>query len=134
MFQDGVHLIVFEGNRLGPLVGGIVLGGDEPGYARRVADDIPAFIVHIHLHQDIARKQLFRFRLALPVLERHFGLGGNDDLDDAVLNIQVFPAGIQVLFDPILLPGIGMQDVPAQVFPGFREVIYLGGHQLSCPT
>src|SRR5947209_14665431 len=76
--QDALDL--FAGQR-----GGLGAQADEPGDARRVADDPPGVVVELAADQQVPREDLLLDGHPLAALELDDVLHGDDALEDAVL-------------------------------------------------
>src|SRR4051794_15426155 len=85
----------------------------EAGDAGRVLDQRPGVLVEVHVHQHVARHRALLDRHLLVVLHLLHGLGRNDDLAHGALLGQRDDAVLEVLLDLVLVPGVGIDDVPA---------------------
>ncbi len=103
------HLLHFlSGQRNG--LGG---GADKAGAAARIAYDVPGVVVHHHFDQNVAGEQLVLHHLLLTVLvDLRNHLDGNLDVADQLLQVTVLHHGLQVVGDLVLVPGIGMHNIP----------------------
>src|SRR3954452_17756355 len=104
--QQAVDLGLGERHRL-------VRGADESGDAGRALDELPRVVVELHVHEDVAgHRPLLHGRL-LVVLHLGHRLGGDDDLAHGAALVQRRGAVLEVLLDLVLVPGVGVDDVPA---------------------
>src|SRR5215203_3199313 len=105
--QQPVDLRLSERDRL-------VGGADEAGHARRPLDDLPRVLVEIHVHEHVAGHGPLLDRDLLVVLHLLNRLGRDDDLAHGARLVQGGNPVLEVLLDLVLVPGIGIDDVPAK--------------------
>src|SRR5918994_5067090 len=86
---------------------------DEPGHARRVADDEPRLVVELRTHEQVAREHLALGHDPLAVAEVDVVLHGDDHLVDRLLGIHRHDAGLEVLLDLLLVARLGVHHEPA---------------------
>src|SRR4051794_10175871 len=87
---------------------------DEARDARRALDDLPGVLVEVHVDQHVAGHGPLLHRDLLVVLHLLHRLRGDDDLPDRTGLVQRGHAVLEVLLDLVLVPGIGVDDVPAK--------------------
>src|ERR671911_261733 len=106
--EDEERLDVAPGQRrrLGALA-------DEPGHARRVADDEPRLVVELRTHEQVTREHLALGHDPLAVAEVDVVLHGDDHLVDRLLGIHRHDAGLEVLLDLLLVARLGVHHEPA---------------------
>src|SRR3546814_393944 len=80
---------------------------------RSVADDVPAVVVELAAHQEVAREHLLLDDDLLAALEVDDVLHGDDDLVDPLLHVHGGGAGLEVLLDLLLVARLRVDDVPA---------------------
>src|SRR3989344_5308927 len=88
----------------------------ETRHARGGPDYIPRIVGHDHVHEDIARVNLFFFLHALAALDFYFLLGWHDDIKNLVLHSQGLYALTEVPNNGVFIPRIGMNPVPVAFF------------------
>ncbi len=74
---------------------------------------MPGFVVHFHLHQDIAGKELALTAALLSFLHLDDFLGRHQDLAELVLQTQEFDALFERSLYLVFEIGIRVNDVPA---------------------
>ena len=85
---------------------------DEAGDARGVAHGTPRLVGEVHADQDVAGELVAPDQLALAVLDLDDLLLRDLDLVDEVLHVQRGRAALEVGLHPVLVPGVGVHDVP----------------------
>src|SRR5690242_21148655 len=75
---------------------GLGAQADEPGDARRVADDAPGVVVEVAPHEQVAGEHLLGDQHLLAGLELDDVLHGDDDLEDPVLHVHRGDAALEV--------------------------------------
>ncbi len=85
---------------------------DKSGDARRVADDVPGVVVHIHFHQHVAGIQHPRGNHLLAAANFHDVLGRNHHPADLFLQPERGHAAFQAFLHLLLKSRIGVDDVP----------------------
>ena len=105
-----------ERKRLDVLAGqrrGLGALADEAGDARGVADHVPAVVVELAAHEEVAGEHLLLDDDLLAALELDDVLHRDDDLVDALLHVHGRGAGLEVLLDLLLVARLRVDDVPA---------------------
>src|SRR3954468_4782874 len=87
---------------------------DEPRHPRRAFDHLPRVLVEVHVDQHVAGHRALLDRDLLVVLHLLHGLRRHDDLADGTRLAERGDAVLEVLFDLVLVPGVGVDDVPAK--------------------
>src|SRR3954451_3912294 len=87
---------------------------DEAGDARRALDHLPRVLVEVHVDQHVAGHRALLDRDLLVVLHLLDGLGRHDDLAHGTGLTERGDAVLEVLLDLVLVPGVGVDDVPAK--------------------
>src|SRR4051812_24726798 len=105
--QDPVDLALRERHGLGA-------GADEPGDAGRVLHDRPGVVVQIHVHEHVAREDALLGLHLLPVLGLDHLLGRHDDAPEPGHLAHRGDPVLEILLDLVLVPGIGVDDVPLE--------------------
>ena len=85
---------------------------DEPGHARRVANDVPRVVVVDHLHQQVAREDLLLDDLLLAALDLHHILHGDVHAEDLALHLHGVDAVLEVRLDLVLVARVRVDHVP----------------------
>src|ERR1700674_2233466 len=129
-FDDAHLLVALEHQlRLGPVRGGghavqnvfhfdfgkrrgRLARTDESSDARRVADDVPGVVVHVHFHQDVAGIQHARGSDFLAAANFQHILGRNHHPADFILQPEGRHAALKALLHLLLKSRIGVDDVP----------------------
>src|SRR5690606_29263588 len=94
-------------NFLRPLV------ADEAGDLRSVLDEVPSLLAHIHLDEDVSREAGLLADALLSVAAALLnGLGRDQDLTKESLLVVLLDALEEGLFDLVLVPRVGLDDVP----------------------
>ncbi len=91
---------------------GLVGVADEAGDAGGVADGAPGLVGQVHPDQHVAGELVRADHLALAVLDLDDLLLRDLDLEDVVLHVQRAGAALQVGLHPVLVAGVGVDDVP----------------------
>src|SRR6266568_7536825 len=99
---------------------GAVRRADEARDAGRVPDDEPRLVRHLHLHQDVAGEDALLDVAALAVFDLDLVFHGDEDLEDLVLHVHGFDPLLEVLLDLLLVPRVGVDDVPLDLVVGGR--------------
>ena len=90
----------------------------------RVADAVPALVVHLAAHEEVAGEDLLLDGLLATVLELVDLFHGDDDLVDLVLHVHALDASSEVGRDLLLVARLGVHDVPlARAGPGVVDRI-----------
>src|SRR3954451_10862584 len=123
--QQAVDLRLRERDRL-------VGGADEPGHARRALDDLPGVLVEVHVHEHVTGHRPLLDRDLLVVLHLLDRLRRDDDLAHGARLVQGCDSVLEVLLDLVLVPGIGVDDVPAK-HEGFlvQRIHWTTGFQMA---
>src|SRR3954453_20691201 len=123
--QQAVDLGLGERDRL-------VGGADEPGHARRALDDLPGDLVEVHVHEPVGGHGPLLDRDLLVVLHLLDRLRRDDDLAHGARLVQGCDSVLEVLLDLVLVPGIGVDDVPAK-HEGFlvQRIHWTTGFQMA---
>src|SRR5215208_5454085 len=87
---------------------------DEAGDAGRALDDLPGILVEVHVHQHVAGHGPLLDGDLLVVLHLLHGLRRHDDLAHGAGLAERGHAVLEVLLDLVLVPGVGVDDVPAK--------------------
>ena len=107
---------------------GLEPASDEPGDARRVANDVPGIVVDLAANQQVAGEHLLLDDLLAVVLELDHILDGDRHLVDATLHVHRVDAGLEVLLDLVLVARLGVDDIPlAGPVVGADLLLDLGG-------
>src|SRR5256714_6663709 len=105
--QDPVDLALRQRHRLGARP-------NEPGHARRVLDDRPRFVRHVHVHEHVARQHaLLRLDL-LAFLRLDHLLGRDDDATEARCLVHGHDPVLEIGLHLVLVPGVGVDHIPAE--------------------
>src|SRR3990167_7030675 len=104
--QDRVHFRLGEWGRGRP-------GSDEPGHVRRVTHHVPRVVRHRHLHEHIPWEYLFFHDFPFPVLDLDLLFRWHEHVEDLVAHAERGHARAQVLGYVFLVPGVGVDGVPA---------------------
>src|SRR4051812_25228732 len=86
----------------------------EAGDARRALDHLPRVLVEVHVHQHVAGHRALLDRDLLVVLHLLHRLRRHDDLAHGTGLAERGDAVLEVLLDLVLVPGVGVDDVPAK--------------------
>src|SRR5918995_1851512 len=105
--QDAVDLGLRERDRLPG-------GADEARYARSVLDDRPRVVVQVHVHEHVSRQHALLGLNLLPVLRLDHLLGRHDHAAEPRLLVHRDDPVLEVGLDFVLVPGIGVDHVPAE--------------------
>src|SRR5438105_1668424 len=105
LLLDRPHLFFLERHRA-------VRRADKARHARRVADDEPRLVRHLHPDQDVAREDPLLDLAALAVFDLDLVLHRDEHLEDLVLHVHRLDPLLEVLLDLLLMSGVGMDDVP----------------------
>src|SRR2546423_4129153 len=93
---------------------GLIGGADEAGHAGRALDHAPGVLVEVHVDQHVAGHGALLDGDLLVVLHPGHGLRRHDHLAHGALLPHGAHAVLEVLLDLVLVPGIGVDDVPAE--------------------
>jgi hypothetical protein len=93
---------------------GLVGGADEAGDPRGALHERPRVLVEVHVDEHVARHRALLDGDLLVVLHLLDGLGRHDDLAHGALLRERDDAVLEVLLDLVLVPGIGVDYVPAK--------------------
>src|SRR5450830_978913 len=110
---------------------------DEPGHTRSVPDGAPRLVREVHPDQDVAGHPNAADDLPLSVPNLDDLFHRNLDLEDEVLHVQALRAVLEVGLDPVLVTGVGVDDVPptrprAELGPELLHRVQLDlGYELS---
>jgi hypothetical protein len=86
----------------------------EAGHSGRVLHDRPRLIRHVHVHEHVAGKHTLLGLDLLPVLRLHDLLGRDDDPAELRGLVHGHDAMLEIGLDLVLVPGVGVDDVPAE--------------------
>src|SRR3989442_7980136 len=105
--QDPVDLLLGQRHGLGA-------GADEPGHSRRVLDDRPGLVGHVHVDEDVTRQHAL-LGLDLLAFLRLDDLFGRDDHPAKLRRLvhghdPVLEIGLHL----VLVPGVRVDDVPLE--------------------
>src|SRR5919201_5525041 len=112
--EDAAHLALLQRDRLGAR-------GDETGHTGSVAHDVPGLVVHDHLHQHIAGKDLALHGVALAMLDLDLIFHRHDHLKDAIGHAHGFDAMFEILLYLIFVACIRVDDVPLALANGLSR-------------
>ena len=84
---------------------------DSRGMANR-APRVDRLVGEVHPNEHVAGELVALDRLALALLDLNNFLDRNLDLEDVVLHVQGLAAALDVRLDLVLVPGVGVDDVP----------------------
>src|SRR5207249_7837365 len=100
----------------------------EPRDPGCVTHHVPGFVVHLHLDEHVTWEYLALHGVALAGAYLYLLDGGHFHAEDAVTHIEGLDTVLKVLLDLVLVPGIGMNDVPTpSVIDGLGDLGGLGG-------
>ena len=86
----------------------------KPVTPGRALDDLPGVLVEVHVDQHVAGHGALLDGDLLVVLHLLDGLRRDDDLAHGALLAERDDAVLEVLLDLVLVPGVGVDDVPAK--------------------
>src|SRR5690606_11033861 len=93
--------------------GGLVRGAtDETHHTRRILDQVPGRLVHLHLDQHVARKELALALALLAIAHFHHFFGGHEDLAEQVFHAGQLDALDQRAHDMLFVTRISMHNIP----------------------
>src|SRR3954465_7337581 len=87
---------------------------DEPRDSRRALHDLPGILIEVHVHEHVAGHGPLLDRDLLVVLHLLDRLGRDDDLAHGARLVQGGHTVLEILLDLVLVPGVGVDDVPAK--------------------
>src|SRR5919206_496649 len=93
---------------------GLRAGADEAGHARSVLHDRPGVVVQVHVHEHVAGQDALLGLHLLPVLRLDDLLGRDDDAAEARVLAHRVDAVLEVGLHLVLVPGVGVDHVPAE--------------------
>src|SRR6266511_3987015 len=108
---------------------GLLAGAHESRDPRGGLHHVPDFVVHVHFDQNVAGIEHALAGVLLVVANLGDGLGGDQDLADAVFESEGPDARLQRLLHLALEPRVGMDDVP--LHPGISRCLR-GFRRLRC--
>ena len=100
----------------------------EPGDTGRVADAVPAVVVHLTTNEQVAGEDLLLHGLLATVLELVDLFHGDDDLVDLLLHVHALDTSGEVGGDLLLVARLGVDHVPlTRSGPGVVDDLFLFG-------
>src|SRR5215203_2938563 len=87
-------------------------GADDLGDPRRLAHELPGRVVHVHVHEDVARELALDRRYLLAVLDLDDALGRDADLTEAPAQAHGVDPALQRRAHLVLVPRVCIYDVP----------------------
>src|SRR3989338_3282822 len=106
LLDDAVDLGLFQRR-------GLAAGADEAGHARRVLDQVPGLVVHLHLDQHVTGEKFPRRDLFLAGLDLGDLLHRDQHLADLLLQVELLGAGLERGLHAVLVAGLRVDHVPA---------------------
>src|SRR5918994_4207604 len=98
---------------LGPAQRGrLVAGSHDLGNTRGLADEAPGVIVHVHVHQDVARELALDGGHLFAVFDLDDALGRDADVAEVPLEAERVYTPLHCGADLVLVPRVGVNDVP----------------------
>src|SRR6185369_10697326 len=92
----------------------VAAAADEPEHLRNLFHEVPRLVVHLHLHEHIAREELALALAALPFAHLDHFLGRHEDLAELVLETRATHAVDQRALHLVLVVRICVHDEPLQ--------------------
>src|SRR5690606_10492214 len=106
--QDAHRFLVADRRRL------LWSAADEAQHLRDFLHKVPGGLVHLHLHQHVAGKELAIALALLPVAHLDHFLGRHQDLAELILEALALDALLESFGHAVLEIGIRVNDVPPQ--------------------
>ena len=84
----------------------------ETGHADGLTNEVPGLVIHLHLDQNVTRKNFALDDHFLGATQLGFVFGRHQDVRNAILQTQSANATLEILLDLFFLTGIRMHGIP----------------------